>query len=167
MPSPTPSKTLTMPTKADAPAPAVVVEDATPEPPPSESRESELATLVAALQARLDQLEGRQIENYPDDDKLFIAKHNGEKWSERRIDPQSRQYVEMEMNATAFYGPFTSEEAVAAYLDAKRSRREDSYIAWQGVRTVTGREKRQIQAAERAEREADTLPAEKAYFQRG
>lgn len=160
MPSPTPSKTTA--------TPAVIVEDSTPEPEASTpDAGNPLETLVAKLQARLDQLEGRQIENYPDDDKLFIAKPNGDKWSERRIDPGSKQYVDMEMNATAFYGPFLTEEAVSAYLDAKRSRREDSYITWQSVRTVTGREKRQIQANERAEREGDTLPAEKAYFQRG
>ena len=155
-----------LPANKPKPAEITLVEDATPDAPLDASLDSNLKSMIEALQARIAQLEGVQSENYPDDDKLFIAKPGGEKWSERRIDPQSKQYVEMEMNATAFYGPFVTEEAVSAYLDAKRSRREDSYVAWQGVKTVTGRERRQIMAKEREEREGDTLPADRAYFAR-
>ena len=70
----------------------------------SATRESELSALVRAMQARLDQLEGRQNESYADDDKLFIAKSAGEQWSERRLDTASKRYVDVQMQATAFFG---------------------------------------------------------------
>lgn len=132
---------------------------------PAPDRESELAALVKAMQARLDQLEGRQNESYGDDDKLFIAKGAGEQWSERRLDKASKSYVDVQMQATAFYGPFNTPEAIAAYLNAKKGKRAGDYMEWEDVRTVTGREKRQIEAQERADREDQGLvPKIPQYF---
>lgn len=140
--------------------------EATPSTPPSTepSAVEQLLETIKKLQTRLDLVEGRQEENYPDDSKLFIAKPNGEQWSERRIDPGSKSYIEVEARATAFYGPFATPEAAAAYLEAKKGRRDDSHITWGNVYTVTGAEKRKIEAEERADRERDTLPAKPAYF---
>lgn len=129
-------------------------------------RESELAALVKAMQARLDQLEGRQNETYADDDKLFIAKAGGENWSERRLDVATKSYVDIEMRATAFFGPFNTPEAVAAYLNAKKGKRPNDFMEWEDVRTVTGREKRKIEATERTDREnSGVVPRIPQYFQ--
>lgn len=135
-----------------------------PEAQPSD-RESELSALVRAMQARLDQLEGRQNESYGDDDKLFIAKSAGEQWSERRLDAASKSYVDVQMQATAFFGPFNTPEAIAAYLNAKKGKRPGDYMEWEDVRTVTGREKRKIEAQERADRENSGIaPKLPKYF---
>lgn len=132
---------------------------------PGPDRESELAALVKAMQARLDQLEGRQNESYADDDKLFIAKSAGEQWSERRLDMASKSYVDVQMQATAFFGPFNTPEAIAAYLNAKKGKRAGDYMEWEDVRTVTGREKRKIEAQERADREDQgPVPKIPQYF---
>lgn len=145
----------------------IEAEDAAESQVSSESREGELATLVKALQARLDQLEGRQAEDYADDDKLFIAKPSGEQWSERRLDVGTKSYVDVQMQATAFYGPFESDQAVSAYLSAKRGKKSDAFVEWEGVRVVKGREKRTIEAKERADRESQGLvPRIPAYFGR-
>lgn len=131
----------------------------------SATRESELSALVRAMQARLDQLEGRQNESYGDDDKLFIAKSAGEQWSERKLNRLTKSYEDVQMQATAFFGPFNTPEAIAAYLNAKKGKRAGDYMEWEDVRTVTGREKRKIEANERADREDQGLvPKIPQYF---
>ena len=139
-----------------------------PEAAPAEGEPSALEALMAtmkAMQEKIDRLEGRQSEAYPDDDMLFIAKPSGEQWSDRVLDLATKSYVEVQMSATAFYGPFASNEAVAAYIGAKQGKRPNDGYEWDGVRTVTGREKRSIEAQERAERDRQgTGPRLPSYF---
>ena len=152
-----------------------VIEVVAPEAPQAETQPSleglradepnPLEALVKALQARLDTLEGRTNESYADDAALFIAKQHGEQWSERRLDVASKSYVDVQMSATAFFGPFNTPEAVAAYLNAKKGRRPNDYLDWENVRTVTGREKRTIEANERTSRESQGIaPKIPKYF---
>lgn len=112
-----------------------------------------LMATMKAMQDKIDRLEGRQTETYPDDESLFIAKPSGEQWSDRVLDVATKSYVEVQMSATAFYGPFASNEAISAYIGSKKGKRPNDGYEWDGVRTVTGREKRTIEAQERADRE--------------
>lgn len=156
------------PVAKDKPQEASVIEAPPAEVIESESKplaETDMAALVRALQARLDQLEGRQNEDYGDDDKLFIAKPSGEQWTERRLNVATKSYEDVQMSATAFFGPFASDEAVSAYLSAKRGKKADSYVEWEGTRVVKGREKRTIEARERADREGQGIaPRVPNYF---
>ena len=113
----------------------------------------QLMATMKAMQDKIDRLEGRQTEAYPDDESLFIAKPSGEQWSDRVLDVASKSYVEVQMSATAFFGPFESNAAVAAYIGSKKGKRPNDSYEWDGVRTVTGREKRTIEAQERSDRE--------------
>jgi hypothetical protein len=85
------------------------------------------------------------------DELLFIAKPNGHRWEERRV--VDGKTIAVEFVGTAFFGPFKDKDAIEEYLAAKRQKREDSYIDWAGVEIMTGRDARQRDEAEKAERE--------------
>lgn len=122
--------------------------------------QSELLTLVLALQSKITQLEadGRETARKVDaeydmtDDLFFISKPNGEKWTERRV--IDKKAVECEMIATAFFGPFKNREDIEIYLAKKRGQREGNEYDWDTVRVLTGREARAIRRRETEEREA-------------
>jgi hypothetical protein len=86
------------------------------------------------------------------DEKFFIAKPNGHRWEERRV--IDGKTVAVEFVGTAFFGPFDQEEDIEAYLAAKRLKREDSYIDWQGVEVMRGIDARRLDSREKEERES-------------
>lgn len=107
-----------------------------------------------AMTAKMAKIEAQSEVDYPDDNKLFISVAGARTWPELR--EQNKQIVEITMVATGFYGPFEAdgEEAISAYLTNKRTRSEEGEVRWRNAVTVTGREKRAIEASERAERES-------------
>lgn len=127
--------------------------------------QDDLLQIIRELKSRLDRVEGRQEESFPDDDKLFIAKDRGRVWEDRVIDPATKSYVDVQRVQTAFYGPFLSQEAISAYISAKGKKRDGAYMEWEDIRTVTGREKREIEARERAALDGSE-PRRGGYFAR-
>lgn len=92
------------------------------------------------------------------DDMFFIAKPNGNRWEERRI--VDKRTVIVDMVGTAFFGPFKDEEMIETYLKEKRSKREDSWLNWQNVTTMMGKEARLLDRQEKADREATFVTQE-------
>jgi len=86
------------------------------------------------------------------DELFFIAKPGGHRWEERRV--VDGKTVAVEFVGTAFFGPFNDEEAIESYLAAKRQKREDSYIDWERIEVLNGRDARARDEAEKAERES-------------
>lgn len=86
------------------------------------------------------------------DELYFIAKPNGHRWEERRV--VDGKTVAVEFVGTAFFGPFDDREHIEKYLAAKRVKREDSYIDWENVSVMKGREARILDSKETQEREA-------------
>lgn len=85
------------------------------------------------------------------DNYFYIAQPNGHRWEERRV--VDGRTMNIEFVATAFFGPFATEEDTQKYLATKRERREDSFLEWQNARVIRGREAKAIDAKETAERE--------------
>lgn len=84
------------------------------------------------------------------DELLFLARPNGNQWSERVVIDNKTTVVDF--TGTAFYGPFDNLEQINTYLDEKGRKRPDSAIDWQSVKTMSGAEARKILAFERNER---------------
>ena len=85
------------------------------------------------------------------DELFFIAKPNGHRWEERRV--VDGKTVAVEFVATAFIGPFSEREDIDAYVAFKKTRREDAYIDWETFSVMSGREARQLDSQEAAERD--------------
>jgi len=85
------------------------------------------------------------------DELFFIAKPNGHRWEERRV--VDGKTVAVEFVGTAFFGPFKDEGSIESYLAAKRQKREDSYIDWERIEILNGRDARARDEEEKAERE--------------
>lgn len=115
---------------------------------------NKLVADLEAMSAKMAKIEAQSEADYPDDYKLFIAVAGDRTWPELR--EQNKAIVEVVMTATGFYGPFEQdgEASIAAYLENKRTRNEEGAVRWRNATTVTGREKRAIEASERAERES-------------
>lgn len=129
-------------------APAVVVPDAAEILKVLQEMQSELAANraeIAALKAAVP----KRIADEEDltDELLFLARPNGEKWTERFVVDGKAQAFDF--TGTAFYGPFDGVEAVDQYLHAKRLKRPDADITWADVEVLTGREARRLRADER------------------
>jgi len=86
------------------------------------------------------------------DDLFFIAKPNGHRWEERRV--VDGKTVAIEFVGTAFFGPFQDEEGIETYLAAKRKKREDSYIDWENIQIMSGKEARVLDSKEKEARES-------------
>ncbi len=109
---------------------------------------------VGALkEANASRIEREHYERDLTDEMLFIAKPGGEKWEERQI--IDKQTVMVEYIATAFFGPFQDQEMVDSYLKEKLSKREDSYIRWENINIMTGRDARSLQRREKEERQRE------------
>lgn len=157
-----------LPPEPPAEAEVIVAEEepqGEPVPAATAASQDDLLQIIRELKSRLDRVEGRQEESFPDDDKLFIAKDRGRVWEDRVIDPVTKSYVDVQRVQTAFYGPFLSQEAISAYISAKGKKREGAYMEWEDIRTVTGREKREIEARERAALDGSE-PRRGGYFAR-
>lgn len=109
---------------------------------------------IADLKAELSET-SRKVDSEYDlsDDMIYLCRPNGERWVERRV--VDKKAVSIDCAATAFYGPFETEELVDEYLTEKRSKREDSYVEWADVTPRSGREARAIRRAEDEDREAN------------
>lgn len=137
---------------AEQPASAIIV-------PEGEELAVLLQTMrdqIADLKAELSET-SRKVDSEYDlsDDMIYLCRPNGERWVERRV--VDKKAVSIDCAATAFYGPFETEENVDIYLTEKRSKREDSYVEWQDVTPRSGREARAIRKAEDAEREKNFI----------
>lgn len=85
------------------------------------------------------------------DDMFFLCRPEGLKWEEKRI--RNKRTILVDFVSTAFFGPFEDEEKIQMYLDEKRSKREDSYIDWQNINVMTGRDARKLDAQEKHDRD--------------
>jgi len=122
--------------------------------------EAELLAIITDMRSEIEEMReaqagmlNRESQTRDLTDEMFwIAKPNGHRWEERRI--VDGRTMEVEFIATAFFGPFEHEEQIASYVDAKKEKREDSWIDWQNVYTLDGRAARALDAEEKAQREA-------------
>ena len=122
--------------------------------------QEELVKIIADMRGEIEELRESQAglverESHSrdlTDELFFIAKPNGHRWEERRV--VDGKTVAVEFSGTAFFGPFEDEEKIESYLEAKRSKRPDSYIDWQGTTIMTGRDARRLDGEEKAERES-------------
>ncbi len=123
--------------------------------------QEEMFALMNAMKTELTELRGLTAglidrDSYDVDltDAMFyIAKPNGLHWEERRV--RDKRTIQAEFRATAFYGPFESAELIETYLVEKRKKREDSYIDWEDIRILSGRDARLLDKQEKADREAE------------
>jgi hypothetical protein len=128
--------------------------------------QQELMALIAEMREEIGELRAGQAhiverEHYERDltDELyFITKPNGHKWEERRV--IDKQTVVVEFSGTAFIGPFEDSDMIDTYLGEKRSKREDSYLDWQNVGILLGRDARALDRQEKAAREAQFVQEE-------
>ncbi len=140
-------------------------EAATPEVPGDETvvvlpSQEELLQIIKEMRGEIEDLREAQAglierENHTrdlTDDMFFIAKPNGHRWEERRV--IDNKTVSVEFVGTAFYGPFEEEEDIDKYVAAKRLKRQDSYIDWQNIQVMSGRDARALDREEKEEREA-------------
>ena len=125
------------------------------------AQEPSLSEVVRQLREELAEVKASQAktaakvdETYDlTNDKVFIRRPGYRKWSERRI--VNNKAVEVEFAASEFLGPFESQEQAEGYVSFKARQREDAFLNWTNVQYLSGREARQIKAAEDAEREMD------------
>ncbi len=123
--------------------------------------QEEMFALMNAMKTELTELRGLTAglidrDSYDVDltDAMFyIAKPNGLHWEERRV--RDKRTIQAEFRATAFYGPFESAELIETYLSEKRKKREDSYIDWEDIRILSGRDARLLDKQEKQDREAE------------
>ena len=122
--------------------------------------QEELLKIIQEMQGEITQLRETQAglverdrHSYDLTDELFfISKPNAHRWEERRV--IDNKTVAIEFVGTGFYGPFNNRDEIEEYLEAKRAKREDSFIDWQGVDVMTGREARLLDQKEEQERES-------------
>lgn len=123
--------------------------------------QEEMFALMTAMKTELTELRGLTAglidrDSYDVDltDAMFyIAKPNGLHWEERRV--RDKRTLQVEFRATAFYGPFEDEEMIETYLTEKRKKREDSYIDWEDIKIMSGRDARLLDKQEKETREAE------------
>lgn len=132
----------------EAAAPAVVIPDAATILEVLAKVQSELAQNRAELAALKAQSPRRVVDEEDlTDSLLFLARPNGETWTERFVVDGKAQAFDF--NGTSFYGPFDNQAQVDEYLKAKRLKRPDAHITWADVEQMTGREARRLRADEK------------------
>jgi hypothetical protein len=122
--------------------------------------QEELMAIIADMRAEITSLQESQAhiierDNYDrdlTDEMYFLAKPGGHKWEERRI--VDKRTVVIEFVGTAFIGPFDDSDQIEVYLKEKRSKREDSYLDWQNVQVMQGKDARALDRQEKHDREA-------------
>ena len=123
--------------------------------------EAQLLDLIKGMQAEIAALRAetatnteRTLRSYDQtDDKLFIAKPNAQKWTERRV--VDKKPVIIDFVATGFIGPFDSQDQVDVYLEKKRSGRDgENAVYWDNITIMSGREAREKRDDEKAQRES-------------
>lgn len=135
----------------DAPSDAGIIQTATNE---------DLIALVQSMRGELDSLKEATAglidrDTYATDltDEMFyIAKPGGQKWEERRV--RDKRTVLVEFVGTAFFGPFPDNKMIETYLKEKSRKREDSYLEWESISVMTGKQARTLDRQEKADREA-------------
>ena len=125
----------------------------------AEPTQAELLALLTDMRTELTALKDSQAklverEHYSrdlTDDLFFICRPQGMKWQEKRI--RNKRTILVDFVSTAFFGPFEDKEKIEEYLTEKRQKREDSYIDWEGITIMTGRDARLLDAQETQERD--------------
>jgi hypothetical protein len=136
----------------DAPSDESVIQTATNE---------DLISLIMEMRGEISQLKEQTAglvnrDTYTrdlTDDMFFIAKPGGQKWEERRV--RDKRTILVEFVGTAFFGPFKDKEIIETYLKEKSRKREDSYLEWEGISVLTGKDARLLDRQETADREAE------------
>jgi hypothetical protein len=129
------------------------------EVPPKEDTESLLLKELKAMKEELEKLKAASGETarkvnatYDEtDDRVFLAKPHGNRWTERRV--IDKRLTEIEFTETSFFGPFDSEEQAEAYVKTKSSQRDGADANWANVYVIKGRDARLLRQREKEERE--------------